>query len=143
MNIIAKYNFALAGALSLIVVGTTLAQPGPEPEKCLSLNSIKSTEIIDERHIVFHMRNGDTYYNQLPHRCGGLRRDDTIMYRPTMNRLCDLDFITVLNSGGFGFIQGPSCGLGKFHPTDEAGVALLKEQAEAQRQLRNKKKESE
>ncbi len=140
MNIIAK---SVLGGLALIVASTAAAQPGPEPEKCLSLNAIKSTEIIDNRHIVFHMRNGEVYYNELPHRCGGLRRDDTIMYRPTMNRLCDLDFITVLNAGGFGFIQGPSCGLGKFHKTDEAGVALLKEQAEAQRQLRKQKKQSE
>jgi hypothetical protein len=49
------------------------------------------------------------------------------MYRTSLNQLCDLDIITVLNSLGFGFMRGPSCGLGSFQPVTEDEVALLKE----------------
>ncbi|WP_405233258.1 hypothetical protein [Lentisalinibacter salinarum] len=44
---------------------------GP-PEQCLSLIRIERSEVVDDRNILFHMRNGDIYRNQLPYRCSGL-----------------------------------------------------------------------
>ncbi len=136
--IISRSAALLAGLMTLAT--GVLAQPGPPPEKCVSLNRIKRTEIIDDRHIIFYMRSGEIFKNQLTNRCVGLRPRETIMYRPSINRLCSLDFITVLRRTGFGFTQGPSCGLGEFYPTDEFAVAKLKEQAEIQRKLRRKKR---
>ena len=127
----------LTGAFCLSASAVAVAQgPGAEPEKCLSLNRIQKTEVIDDRNIIFYMRGGQIFRNQLSHRCSGLRKDNTIMYRPSLNRLCNLDFITVLRDFSFGFTQGPSCGLGQFYPIDEFGVAKLKEQAEIKKKLR-------
>ena len=99
----------LTGALCLSASAVAVAQgPGAEPEKCLNLNRIQKTEVIDDRNIIFYMRGGQIFRNQLSHRCSGLRKDNTIMYRPSLNRLCNLDFITVLRDFSFGFIQGPS-----------------------------------
>ena len=43
-----------------------------------------------------------------------MSRHRPIKYRPTGNRLCDLDMITVLDSFGSGLQPMATCGLGKF-----------------------------
>jgi len=44
------------------------------------------------------------------------------MYRTSLSQLCDLDLITVLESGGFGLMPLSSCGLGRFYPILQGGV---------------------
>jgi hypothetical protein len=96
-------------------------------ERCIPLRSISSTRVVDDHNILFYMRGGDIYRNQLPHRCPGLRNERTFMYRTSLSQLCDLDIITVLNDAGFGFTPGASCGLGRFYPiTKEEAKALQK-----------------
>jgi hypothetical protein len=85
--------------------------PGP---RCLNLSQIDTTRIIDSRTIEFHMRNGKVYANVLPHKCHGLRPNKPFTYRTSMNRLCDLDMISVLETGGPTMRRGMSCGLGRF-----------------------------
>ena len=48
--------------------------------------------------------------------------EERFMYRVPQNRLCDTDVVTVIDDLGFGFMQGASCGLGKFQAisADEA-----------------------
>ena len=57
MNIIARSNAALAGALSLIVAGTTMAQPGPD-ELLDRMNHV--VEVIDYEGTVLRRSNGDS-----------------------------------------------------------------------------------
>ena len=83
---------------------------------CLNLGSVERMEIVDEHHILFFMRDGSTYNNHLSRRCPGLRRNDTIMYRTTLNQLCSIDMFTVLNNFGGGFMPGATCSFGKFYP---------------------------
>jgi len=98
-----------------------------EAERCIPLNRISSTYIVDDYNILFYMRGGKVYRNPLPHRCGGLRSERRFMYRTSMSQLCDLDIITVLYDQGFGLMPGPSCGLGRFYPiTREDAEALNK-----------------
>ena len=93
--------------------------------RCVSLNRLSKTSVVDESNVLFYMRGGDIYLNRLPHRCAGLRPNKTFMYRTSMSQLCDLDVITVLERIGPGFMPGPSCGLGRFHPiTKEEAKAL-------------------
>ncbi len=117
-------------AVSLLSTGTARAHDEPadatRAKHCVSLLRIDRTDIIDDSNILFYMTDGTIYRNQLPHRCPGLRRADSFMYRTSLNQLCDLDIITVLNSLGFGFMRGPSCGLGSFQPVTEDEVAVLK-----------------
>lgn len=98
-------------------------------ERCISIRSIDRTDVVDDNNILFYMRNGNVYLNRLPHRCPGLRRERTFMYRTTMPRLCDVDIITVLDQAGFGFMPGASCGLGRFYPISEDEAKALKEPA--------------
>jgi len=96
------------------------------PERCISLNRLDRTEVIDDRTIVFHMRGGGLYLNNLDRECPGLKREERFMYSPTGNRLCRVDTVTVLEQWGFGLTRGFTCSLGEFHPISEADLAELK-----------------
>lgn len=100
-----------------------------EPKDCINLRDIDRTRILNNQQILFYLRRNRIYLNQLPHKCGGLRRNDTLSYRTSLNRLCRLDSITVLNQTGFGFTRGPTCGLGYFQEIDEVTADFLKETA--------------
>ena len=89
-------------------------EPTGDNPRCLRLSAIKRLEIIDDQTILFHMRGGEYWINKLPHRCPGLSRHRPIKYKTSLNRLCDLDMITVMNSFGSGLQPGATCGLGKF-----------------------------
>lgn len=85
-----------------------------EPERCLSLRSIKQIKIIDERNILFIARRNKIYQNTLPRKCIGLKPDAIINYEVVMSRLCQKDLITVHDRYDDLFIGGASCGLGMF-----------------------------
>jgi hypothetical protein len=95
--------------------------------RCLNLREIDDTEILDLRNIVFHMKNNAVYLNHLPYTCPGLSSSNPFMYRVTINRLCSMDVITMLDQLGSGFIPGASCGLGQFHLIDEELLGKLKQ----------------
>ena len=98
-----------------------------DAEHCVRINDIDDIDIVDSDTLIFRMRGGRVYRNDLPHRCAGLRRNDTLMYRSSVGRLCSIDVITVLEDWGFGFAPGASCGLGMFHPiTDEIADEMLR-----------------
>ena len=103
-----------------------------DAEHCISLNRIDRTEILDDQHILFEMRDDTTYLNTLANRCPGLEIEQTFMYRTAISQLCDLDIITVLrNDFQFGMAPGPSCGLGMFEPVTPEEVEALKARADA------------
>ncbi len=89
-----------------------------DAEQCVSLTGIDRTRVVDESNILFYMKNGEIYLNRLPYRCAGLRPRETFMYRTSLNQLCNVDIITVLQNIGFGVTPGASCGLGMFRPID-------------------------
>lgn len=86
-------------------------------ENCISLTRIRNTRVHDDRTIDFHMTGGRIYRNTLPYECHGLGREESFSYRTSLSRLCSVDIITVLQTGG-GAINGPSCGLGEFEPIE-------------------------
>jgi hypothetical protein len=121
----------LAAALCLAAAHDGLAQDDEERDmsavQCLRVIDIDHIDIVDSETLIFRMRGGKVYRNDLPHRCPGLRRNDTLMYRTSVGRLCNVDIITVLEDWGFGFAPGASCGLGMFHPiTEEIADELMK-----------------
>lgn len=122
----------LACALALLLpVANSLAddpQDNDIGERCVSLQRIDRTEVLDSENILVYMRGGDIYRNRLRNRCPGLRHNRPIMYSITTSQLCDLDRITVLYNRGAGFTPGASCGLGRFLPiTEEDAEALTTE----------------
>lgn len=129
MNVFKYYLLTL---LLVTVQGQSLAAEDPvsqdPPMRCVQLTSIQHISILDNRHIVFYMNNGKRYLNTLPYACSGLKMSGTILYRTSLNRLCDVDIITVLDSVGSEYIPGPSCGLGGFEPITDQEIATLKDQ---------------
>ena len=97
-----------------------------ESARCISLPLLRNVKILDRQHIAFELNNHLVYVNTLPRPCPGLTPNKAILYKPTLNQLCNVDLITVLESFGSGFFQGASCGLGKFEPMSKAdGAAVL------------------
>jgi hypothetical protein len=115
--------------MSLTVLFPAVGQENPERESipCVTLNRIDDIEILDDRNIVFQMRGNDHYLNILPYTCNGLGPGDTIMFRTSLNEVCEVDVITVADDIGPGLRAGVSCGLGRFHPTTEDEIGKLRD----------------
>lgn len=105
-------------ALTLFLTGSALARvPIETPDqsriegskRCIDLSRIRELDVIDDQTILFHMNGNRTYKNTLPYRCPMLGFEKSIAYRTSINRLCNVDTITVLNCG-------TTCGLGMFEP---------------------------
>lgn len=101
-----------------------------EPSRCLPLSRVRRTEIIDDSTIVFYTRRKEAYVNNLPRSCPGLEVNGRFMYEVHQSRLCETDWITVLERFGVGYGRGFTCRLGVFHPANEEIVAILKNAAE-------------
>jgi hypothetical protein len=86
------------------------------PQRCIALPNLERTDVLDNRTILFHMRNGQIYLNHLSRECPGLAREKRFMYSPTSTQLCEIDAVTVIEKWGFGFTRGFTCSLGEFHP---------------------------
>ncbi|MFC7050859.1 DUF6491 family protein [Emcibacter nanhaiensis] len=80
--------------------------------KCVPISFIDHTQVLDDQHILFHMKGKKIYLNKLPRRCPRLGFEKSFAYKVSINQLCNVDIITVFdNTSG---IPGPSCGLGDF-----------------------------
>jgi hypothetical protein len=73
------------------------------------------------------MRGKAIYHNILPRQCKGLSRDRRFSFTSTVNRLCYLDSIRILQDSGFGLQEGRSCQLGYFRPVTEEDIELIVE----------------
>jgi hypothetical protein len=85
---------------------------------CLQTNLISSTRVVDDQTILFKTRGNQWYKNQLPHKCAGLKSEGKFRYKTSISKLCNVDVITVLHGSGANMMDGASCGLGMFVPTD-------------------------
>jgi hypothetical protein len=125
--IVAVSLFVVAAAAIGVTRGSA-AQDGSESNEmrnCVDLMRIDRTEVVDNDTVLFYMRNGDVYRNELKNACPTLGFEERFMYRTTLTQLCDIDVITVLQDVGFGFLPTVSCGLGKFEPIDEQTAEQL------------------
>lgn len=95
--------------------------------RCISIRSIRSTDIIDDRNVLFYMRGNVVYHNILSRRCPGLAREDRFSYKPSSGRLCDIDSINVLYRDARGMRTGAACGLGRFIKITREDAKALKE----------------
>ena len=91
-------------------------KPSGEPVSCITLSQVRSSNVIDDRTIDFKMAGGKLYRNTLPHSCPSLGFEQRFSYRTSLNQLCSVDAIRVLQSYGGGLHEGAGCGLGKFQP---------------------------
>jgi hypothetical protein len=112
----------LALGLALLVATPVTAKPVPlppvitgPPVSCINLRNIRSTDVVDDQTIDFHMSGNQVYRNTLPNRCPQLGFDRAFSYQTSISQLCSVDIITVIVQGS-GPMRGPSCGLGQFTP---------------------------
>ncbi|QGP78313.1 hypothetical protein [Sphingobium sp. CAP-1] len=99
-------------------------QPDPYVAKgdaidCVSIQSIRSTNVRDDRTIDFVMNGNKVYRNTLPNSCPSLGFEKRFLYKTSLSQLCSVDIITVLWNAGPGPQPGASCGLGKFQPMEK------------------------
>jgi hypothetical protein len=97
-------------------------QPVGEAKDCIGLTQIRSTKVIDDRTIDFKMSGGKVYRNTLPFSCPSLGYEERFSYRTSLNQLCSVDTIRVLNDFGGRLQEGAGCGLGKFQPVQKVSV---------------------
>jgi len=100
------------------------------PKDCVTPSNIRQTVVIDDSTILFYMRGGNklTYRTALPHACPNLAREDRFSYRTTMNQLCSVDLITVLEQYGAGLRDGFTCRLGPFYPIPYEEAEILRKE---------------
>ncbi len=101
-------------------------------EKCIQSRSIRGTQVLDDRHVVFEMPSRKYYLVQFRHACHRLRPDVTITYESRGSQLCRMDFIRAFDSFTPGSL-GPPCSIPGFHPVTREQIALLKDSLKARR----------
>jgi hypothetical protein len=89
------------------------------PVNCINLSSIRESRVRSDRVIDFRTNGRKWYRNTLPNRCPSLGFEQRFGYKTSLNQLCSVDVITVLQSTPA--MSGPSCGLGKFQPIELIG----------------------
>jgi hypothetical protein len=118
----------------MLVIGSAAAADRPEPPlsakalkllegrtagkpvNCLSLPRIGSSTIVDQTAIIYKVSNKLWYVNRPSGgSCSALLPDRTLVTHLSMNQLCDLDIVHVVDLQGPAMEYG-SCGLGKFVP---------------------------
>jgi hypothetical protein len=98
------------------------------PADCVRASNIRSTQVIDNRTILFYMRGNRVFQNQLPEDCPRLAAERRFSYErrvgQRVGRLCSVDAITVIES--FSVTPfGATCRLGKFHPITQTEVDAI------------------
>jgi hypothetical protein len=108
---------ALLASSAMAETQVTAPAKIPGTQSCLLLSSIDSSQVLDDKTIIFRMRGGKQRYykNTLPYKCPGLGFQQAYSHKTSLNQLCSVDIITVLETGG-GLHEGASCGLGSFEP---------------------------
>ncbi|PXA82947.1 hypothetical protein DMC47_44655 [Nostoc sp. 3335mG] len=115
----------VTAALLAVLVGPAVArplkpaeeakiQPSGPPVSCVSIHNIRETRVRDDSTIDFYMNGGKVYRNKLPNSCPSLGFEERFGYETSIDQLCNVDIITVLNSSPP--LRGASCGLGQFQP---------------------------
>lgn len=95
------------------------------PEDCVRASRIRSTQVVDDRNILFYMRGDRVYRNELPEDCPRLASEGRFLYErrvgQRIGRLCSIDSITVIESFGAA-PYGATCRLGRFYPITQTEV---------------------
>jgi hypothetical protein len=92
--------------------------PIGEPVRCLQLQNIRQTKVIDDQTIDFITRNSTVYRNRLPSQCPQLGFERAFSYATSITQLCNVDIITVILQTNR-LQRGASCGLGMFVPIQD------------------------
>ncbi|MEH3107093.1 MAG: hypothetical protein PGN09_07365 [Sphingomonas fennica] len=113
-------SLALPALLLAPAVATAAPRPVPaatpngKAERCVPLSQIRESRVRSDQVIDFYLRDGRILRNTLPNSCPQLGFEQRFAYGTSLNQLCSVDIITVLQVPGA--VRGASCGLGEFQP---------------------------
>jgi hypothetical protein len=121
-------RIVVTGAVALLAaIGakSAAAQAAPTDAKsCVYLPDIDHTKIVDQRNILFYMRNRTVLQNVFREPCYGLNEKSRFAYgSSSLRRLCAGNVITLLTDLSFGGVAAQNtCRLGMFVPIDSDEV---------------------
>ena len=76
---------ALLGSVAALSLASAAAQDddegSDEPLRCISMNSIRSTKILDDQRVLFIQARDKVFLNRLDRECLGLFRNGTFTYK--------------------------------------------------------------
>ncbi len=78
---------------------------------CIRLSMVRDSDPLDDFAILFEVRGGAMYLNELDGRCAGLERERRFSFTTPQAQICKGDIISVTDT--FGTFKG-TCGLGEF-----------------------------
>jgi hypothetical protein len=87
-----------------------------KPVSCISTTQIRESRVRSDKVIDFRTTANKWYRNTLPYSCPSLGFEERFSHKTSINQLCSVDIITVLQSPGIS--RGASCGLGPFQPIE-------------------------
>ncbi|MEM8769467.1 MAG: DUF6491 family protein, partial [Pseudomonadota bacterium] len=100
------------------------AEEYTERERCINTRSVRNTEVLDDRHIVFELSSKRYYLVQFKHRCFRLRPRSTVIYETRSNQLCRLDAIRAGDGSMLSSTDiGPPCSIPGFIPVEPEQIA--------------------
>jgi len=119
-------NFCVACISVLVCSALAFADEGEAVEddslRCLNARSIRSVDVIDDNHVLFHVQGRRLFLNALPKTCVGLSKDGRFSYETYTRSLCARDKIRIMREAGGGVYSGRACSLGRFQPITEEGL---------------------
>jgi len=104
-------------------------------ERCISSYRIRSTEVLDDRHIALKISKDEYYLVQFEYRCPGLRRNEPVIYeRQGSGRLCVFDKIRPTYDYGLGGLStGAPCSIPGFELITKEQLLVLKDALKAEK----------
>ena len=90
---------------------------------CIPISQIRESRVRSDSVIDFRTAGNKWYRNTLPNSCPALGFEERFSYRTSLNQLCAVDTIAVLQTFGGHLQEGPRCGLGKFQPVELAKLS--------------------
>ena len=82
---------------------------------CVALDDVTSTEILDDNHMLFHLRDGPSLRMDFPSVCTGLTQAGQFTFAPEKSRLCAGDVVQVVSQRPVPSLAA-QCNLGHFWP---------------------------
>jgi hypothetical protein len=122
----------VTSAAALLAAGGGKSAAAQEPptaaKSCVYLADVDHTKVVNERNILFYLRNNTILQSSFRDPCYGLREKTRFTYgSSSTKRLCKGDLITLLTDLSFGGVAtSNTCKLGMFLPvTDDEVDDLL------------------
>lgn len=129
----------LLGAACAAGAAAQAQSPTPDVAACVYRSNIDHTKILDDRNILFFMRDHSIYQNTLKDQCYGLKITKRFAYgEASMHRLCTGNLIAVLEDVTPGAVSRNNlCKLGLFVPVDKEVVDDLISASESPRKSKD------